>query len=109
MASYSTTDTGRTSTTHPTQSAPGGSGGLQDGVQGVKGVLAGIHGIGEKLRGEFNEGIDEAFNENGSQAEGVARNAAVANAGDKELTTGQFAHGTKNREGVVPGNNERRI
>jgi len=71
-------------------------------------VLAGIHGIGEKVRGEFNAGVDETFNQNGSQAEGVARNAAVANAGDKELTTGQFAHATKNREGAVPGDEGRR-
>jgi len=132
MASYTSTDAGITSTTtsrapgptgssvssnpahpsasttHPTQSATGGSGGLKEGVQGVKGVLAGIHGIGEKVRGEFNEGVDQAFNENGSQAEGVARNAAVANAGDNELTTGQFAHATKNREGAAPGDEGRR-
>ena len=29
----------------------------------VKGALAGIHGLGEKLRGEFNAGVDRAFDE----------------------------------------------
>jgi len=117
MASHTTTDAGITSTTASGAPGPSGSsvtyshttgGGVKEGAQGVKGVLAGIHGIGEKVRGEFNAGVDEAFNENGGQSEGVVKNAAVANAGDKELTTGQFSHATKNREGAVPGDGERR-
>lgn len=42
-------------------------------------------------------------------SEGVAKNERIANAGDSEMTTGQFAHSTKNREGVVPGDHERRL
>jgi len=115
MASYTTTDAGITSTTATGHPGPGGStnntagSGLKDGVQGVKGVLAGIHGVGEKVRGEFNGAVDGAFNENGSQSEGVVKNAAVANAGDAERKTGQFTHATKNREGAIPGDNERRF
>jgi len=115
MASYTTTDAGITSTTASGHQGPGGSinntgnSGLKEGVHGVKGVLAGIHGVGEKVRGEFNGAIDGAFNENGSQSEGVVKNAAVANAGDAERKTGQFTHATKNREGAVPGDNERRF
>ncbi|KAK0105404.1 hypothetical protein ONS96_004795 [Cadophora gregata f. sp. sojae] len=73
---------------------------------GVKGVLAGIHGIGEKFRGEFNKGVDGA----GGDREGVLKNEAVANSGDRERLTGTFAGETKNREGVVPGaDGERRF
>ncbi len=27
---------------------------------GIKGALAGVHGLGEKIRGEFNSAVDEA-------------------------------------------------
>jgi len=109
MASYSTSTSGATGSTHSSTTTTGdGKDSVKEGVQGVKGVLAGIHGVGEKVRGELNAGIDEAFNENGSQEEGVRRNAAVANAGEKELDTGNFAQSTKNREGAAPGDNERR-
>merc|ERR1711964_501063 len=35
--------------------------------------------------------------------EGVLKNEAVADAGDRERLTGTFAGETKNREGAVPG------
>jgi len=63
---------------------------------GVGAVFAGIHGAGERLRGEINQGVDEVFGER----EGVAKNKAVANAGDQEMATGHFAPETKDREGA---------
>ena len=42
------------------------------------------------------------------QSSGVAKNDAVAKQGYGEISTGHFGSGTKNREGVVPGDNERR-
>ncbi|KAK0105697.1 hypothetical protein ONS95_004223 [Cadophora gregata] len=93
-------DSGTTKNEHGTSSSSSGTG------SGVKGVLAGIHGIGEKFRGEFNKGVDGA----GGDREGVLKNEAVANSGDRERLTGTFAGETKNREGVVPGaDGERRF
>ncbi|PVH86159.1 hypothetical protein DL98DRAFT_650223 [Cadophora sp. DSE1049] len=83
--------TGTTTTGHTTSSTGTGT--------GVKGVLAGIHGIGEKVRGEFNKGVDGAVGDK----EGVLKNEAVADAGDRERLTGTFAGETKNREGTLPG------
>jgi len=116
QASYSTTGdtnaplntssnygTSTTSTAHPTTSSTGSK--MKEAGSGIKAVLAGIHGAGEKLRGEFNSGVDCTFNER----EGVAKNERIANAGDSEMTTGEFSHATKNREGVVPGDHERRL
>lgn len=37
------------------------------------------------------------------QKAGEARNNDIAAAGENEMTTGQFSHGTKNREGAIPG------
>jgi len=66
---------------------------------GVKGVAAAVHGLGEKVRGTFNKGVDDAFHED----QGVAKNSSIANAGDNEMATGKFAASTKNREGALPG------
>ena len=41
----------------------GAGGGVKDAAGGVKNVIAGIHGAGEKLRGEFNAGVDKTFHE----------------------------------------------
>ncbi|CZR62933.1 uncharacterized protein PAC_12830 [Phialocephala subalpina] len=94
---------GGTTTGHTTGaggSAVGGHG------SGIKGIAAGIHGLGEKVRGEFNTVVDRAFNER----EGVAKNRAVADAGDMERETGRFAGSTKDREGAIPGaTHERRF
>ncbi|CZS98105.1 uncharacterized protein RCO7_08873 [Rhynchosporium graminicola] len=79
-------------TTHSSTTGGGAAG-------GVKGVLAGIHGVGEKIRGEFNKGVDGAMGDK----EGVLKNEQVANAGDRERLTGTFAGETKNREGALPG------
>jgi len=66
---------------------------------GIKVVLAGIHGAGETLRGEFNAAIDRAFGETA----GEAKNENIARQGEQELNTGHFSTGTKAREGVIPG------
>jgi hypothetical protein len=42
------------------------------------------------------------------QSEGIAKNERIANAGNSEMATGQFAKSTKNREGAVPGDHDRR-
>jgi len=41
-------------------------------------------------------------------SESVAKNERIANAGESEMATGEFASSTKNREGVAPGDQERR-
>jgi len=57
---------------------------------GIKSALAGIHGVGEKIRGEFNGGVDRVAGEDPS--DGVA----TAASGDREMETGLF-QGTKER------------
>jgi hypothetical protein len=37
------------------------------------------------------------------QKSGEVRNERVARAGQAEVEHGQFSHGTKNREGAIPG------
>ncbi|KAF8858777.1 hypothetical protein BDZ45DRAFT_689776 [Acephala macrosclerotiorum] len=87
-----TADHTTTSTTGAGGSAVGGHGG------GIEGIAAGIHGLGEKVRGEFNTAVDQSFGE----SEGVAKNRAVVDAGIMERETGRFAGSTKDREGAVP-------
>jgi len=72
---------------------------------GLKGVFAGIHGAGEALRGTVNSAVDEVAGD----AHGKAKNDAVTVGGVNEMESGQFTQGTKNREGVVPGDQERRF
>lgn len=42
------------------------------------------------------------------QSEGIAKNERIANAGNSEMATGQFAKSTKNREEAVPGDHDTR-
>ena len=42
----------------------------EDGVKhggGAKGIAAAVHGVGEKIRGTFNKGVDGAFHEVGAK------------------------------------------
>jgi len=71
-------------------------------ASGVGGVFAGLHGAGEKIRGEFNAGVDRAFNE----PEGVVKNEGVARQGEGEIESGRFSGSTRERE---VGSGERRI
>jgi len=66
----------------------------QSAASSVGGVFAGIHGAGEKIRGEFNAGVDRAFNE----PEGAVKNKGVANAGEREIETGHFSGRTREKE-----------
>jgi len=79
-------------------SGVGPSGGVHDSSNsksgGLKSAVAGIHGLGEKVRGEFNAGVDKAAGEPSS--DGVK----TAASGTKEMQTGQFSHSTKEREGI---------
>jgi len=74
------------------------------GGGGLKGVVAAVHGAGESIRGQLNAGVDKAFNE----PTGEAKNAAIANSGEQEMATGDFSTQTKNREGAIPGDHEKR-
>ncbi|KAE8454552.1 hypothetical protein EG329_000175 [Mollisiaceae sp. DMI_Dod_QoI] len=94
-----TTHTTAPSTTHTTSTTTTSNSNPHSKLTAAKNLVAGIHGAGEKIRGEFNTAVDDTFNERG----GVEKNRRVANAGDAELATGEFAHSTKNREGAVPG------
>lgn len=82
-------------------SGVGPSGGVHDSSSsktgGIKSAIAGVHGLGEKVRGEFNAGVDKAAGEPSS--EGVA----TAASGTKEMQTGEFSHSTKAREGINAG------
>jgi len=69
------------------------------GPKGVKGLAAAVHGVGEKIRGKFNGGVDETFNDD----QGVAKSTSIASAGHSEMTTGKFAASTQSREGMLPG------
>ncbi|KAI9047070.1 hypothetical protein LZ554_009144 [Drepanopeziza brunnea f. sp. 'monogermtubi'] len=96
-ATSTTTTTPTTLTTTSTTSH------ASSAASGVKGVLAGIHGLGEKVRGEFNSAVDGAAGDR----EGLARNRAVAEAGERERVTGRFAAETKVREGGVVDHGKR--
>jgi len=93
-----TSTTGTTGHTTTGTTTGGGHGQAGQVASGIKGVFAKVHGAGEEIRGQFNGAVDEAFHEN----TGVAKNNSVATAGRNEMETGQFAHGTKQREGVQP-------
>jgi len=67
---------------------------------GIKGIFAGIHGMGEKARGEFNAGVDKTFDEDSSKG------VKTAASGDKEMMTGQFSRDTKEREGAMQTRHE---
>lgn len=52
---------GKTHTPSRTANPPSNSG--EKTGDGIKGAFAGIHGMGEKARGEFNAGVDRTFDE----------------------------------------------
>jgi hypothetical protein len=61
-------------------------------------------------RGREGERVGRGENEwtDTMQSEGIAKNERIANAGNSEMATGQFAQSTKNREGAVPGDQDPR-
>jgi hypothetical protein len=87
-----------------TTSGTEGSTGTSHGG-GVKGVAAAIHGVGEKIRGKFNKGVDDTFDE----SSGSAKNASIAREGDSEIASGNFSTSTKTREGALPGDDYEKL
>ncbi|ODH14576.1 hypothetical protein ACO22_06547 [Paracoccidioides brasiliensis] len=61
---------------------------------GIKSALAGIHGVGESIRGSVNAAVDRAMKDD----EGARKNEAIAREGRRELETGKFSRATKARE-----------
>jgi hypothetical protein len=60
VAGTSTTEatgTGTATNVRPTSSK------IKESASGVKGLAAAIHGAGEAIRGNFNAGVDRAFND----------------------------------------------
>jgi len=58
------TQTGNTGTTTGTTTNTRSKGDiLKESASGAKGLVAAIHGAGEAIRGNFNAGVDRAFNE----------------------------------------------
>jgi hypothetical protein len=85
MTTQPTTTTGTTTSNSSGSSAENA---LREAGSDIGGVLAGIHGVGEKVRGEFNGAIDEAFGEVGStypysysDSRSIARGSTVAQVG----------------------------
>ncbi|PYH43368.1 protein dprC [Aspergillus saccharolyticus JOP 1030-1] len=78
---------GANPTTGTTTTAGGQSARTGESVgRGVKSAAAGIHGAGESLRGGINAAVDSAFGHN----DGVVKNEAIADKGEREIQTGQF-------------------
>ncbi|CRG91255.1 hypothetical protein PISL3812_08303 [Talaromyces islandicus] len=75
-----------------TSPGPGANG--NGGETGIKGALAGIHGVGESIRGTVGAAIDSIFNDQN----GISKNQAIAREGEWEVKTGQFSKSTKERE-----------
>ncbi|KAL2002303.1 hypothetical protein VTN02DRAFT_210 [Thermoascus thermophilus] len=75
------------------------SSGGSDIGQSIKAAAASFHGAGESIRGTFNKAIDSLFND----TEGMAKNEAIAQAGEREVQSGDFAPSTKAREGFRRG------
>ena len=48
--------------THPTGERSTGEK-VKESASGAKGLVAAVHGVGEKIRGGFNAGVDRAFND----------------------------------------------
>ncbi|KAF3479465.1 uncharacterized protein GIQ15_06441 [Arthroderma uncinatum] len=63
---------------------------------GVKSAVAGVHGMGEKIRGAAGATIDRAMD----HPEGVAKNDQTIREGEREMKTGDFNGTTREREGL---------
>ncbi|EEH16978.1 hypothetical protein PABG_07065 [Paracoccidioides brasiliensis Pb03] len=61
---------------------------------GIKSALAGIHGVGESIRGSVNAAVDRAMKDD----EGARKNEAIAREEKRELEAGKFSRATKARE-----------
>ncbi|KAL4893312.1 hypothetical protein BDV59DRAFT_178009 [Aspergillus ambiguus] len=73
----------------PSSNSATGSHGATKGEEvghGIKSTLASIHGAGESLRGNLNAAVDQAVGDK----EGVAKNAGIAQQGEREISSGEF-------------------
>ncbi|PKY01239.1 hypothetical protein P168DRAFT_60754 [Aspergillus campestris IBT 28561] len=81
------------SSSHQPSSTGAGAGGSEAAKkgeqlgQGVHSAAAGIHGFGESLRGGLNAAVDKAFGHD----EGVAKNANIAEKGERQVQSGHFS------------------
>ncbi|MCJ1248205.1 hypothetical protein MMC30_005422 [Trapelia coarctata] len=57
-----------------------------DAVQSAKSVLTGVHGMGESIRGSFNQAVDTAFGDK----TGEVKNEAVTEKGLNEMNDGEY-------------------
>jgi len=113
-ANYANNGAAAPTTTTTTGTAPAAAGGAGTGTgttsaghsaaSGIKGVFAGIHGAGEALRGTVNSAVDEIAGD----SHGKVKNDNITIGGVNEMESGNFTVGTKNREGAIPGDHERR-
>ncbi|KAK2748538.1 hypothetical protein FQN57_000672 [Myotisia sp. PD_48] len=87
-------------TTGATGSSTGSSGATPNPAgsvgHGIKDIAAGIHGAGEKIRGNVGAAVDRAAND----PEGAAKNELVSDQGEREMKTGKFSQATKEKEGL---------
>ncbi|EEP78042.1 predicted protein [Uncinocarpus reesii 1704] len=96
-AHRTTGTTGAAGTTGTTGTTAGTSAGKSGGAGGaLKSVAAGIHGMGEKIRGATGAAIDKATNDH----EGLRKNENIKRQGEQEMHSGQFSKDTKAREGL---------
>jgi len=69
-------------------------------IGNLKAAAAGIHGVGETLRGTFNSSIDR--NVGHASAETLAKNEQVLQSGRNEMDTGRFDHHGKGPHERIP-------
>jgi len=104
-ANYAANNGAATTTTGTAPAGAGaGAGAGHSAASGIKGVFAGIHGAGEALRGTVNSAVDEMAGD----SHGKVKNDNITVGGVNEMESGNFTVGTKNREGAIPGDHERR-
>lgn len=77
----------------------GASAGAETG-RAVKSGLTNLHGIGEAIRGNVNQAVDETFNDK----QGVAKNQAISERGINEVETGNYQ---SHNAGVTPADTNR--
>ncbi|PGG95528.1 hypothetical protein AJ79_10009 [Helicocarpus griseus UAMH5409] len=94
--------TGPTETSKTTEAAAGVG-------HGLKAAVAGVHGVGEAIRGSATAAVDRVANE----PEGVRRNEAIAREGEREVEQGEFRHtrdaGSRSGAGTATGTGTGRV
>ncbi|KAF7845966.1 hypothetical protein BT93_L5778 [Corymbia citriodora subsp. variegata] len=86
LNSYPSSTTGSTGTSTGTTGTTSSSNAGSNVGEGIKGIFASGHGIGESIRGNINSAIDGFTGDTAAQQ----KNAAVAEGGEREFSTGKF-------------------